>query len=138
MRRLHASLLGLGVIATALLTGCGGGSAPPVSSSSSSGSSGGAAGFAAKLTGAPSATTVQENDQFQFAPSTTTVKVGQVVLWTNQGTSVHNVTFQSGPASDTMNHGDKFELRFTKPGSYSYVCTFHQAQGMKGTITVTA
>ena len=138
MRRLHTSLLGPGVIAMVLLTGCGGGSAPPVSGGGSSGSSGGGAGFAAKLTGAPATATVQENDQFQFVPSTATVKVGQVVLWKNQGTSVHNVTFQPGPASDTMNHGDSFELRLTKPGTYSYVCTFHQAQGMKGTITVTA
>jgi plastocyanin len=138
MRRLHTSLLGLGAIAVALLAGCGGGSAPPVSGGSSSGSSGGAAGFAAKVTGVPATVTVQETDQFQFVPSTTTVKVGQVVLWTNQGTTVHNVTFQPGPASDTMNHGDRFELRFTKPGTYSYVCTFHQAQGMKGTITVSA
>jgi plastocyanin len=50
---------------------------------------------------------------------------------------VHNVTFSGGPHSDTMNRGATFEVKFTKVGTYSYVCTFHQAKGMKGTVTVT-
>ena len=36
-----------------------------------------------------------------------------------------------------MNQGDSFEIKFTKPGTYSYVCKFHEASNMRGTITVT-
>jgi plastocyanin len=38
-------------------------------------------------------------------------------------------------ASPTMSGGDKWLAKFTKAGSYKYVCTFH-APGMAGTITV--
>ena len=57
----------------------------------------------------------------------------------NQGSSAHNVTFDNSqvPTSDTMNGGDKYELKFGKPGTYHYVCTFHTAFNMQGTITVT-
>ena len=67
------------------------------------------------------------------------VKVGDVIQWSNDGTSVHNVTFDNKavPNSDTMNANDKYELKFAKAGTYRYVCTFHVSVGMTGTITVT-
>ena len=100
---------------------------------------GGAQAAADKVTGAPATSSVSETDALKFEPSSASVKVGDVVQWTNSGTSIHNVTFdnKSVPSSDTMNGGDKFELKFSKPGTYHYVCTFHQAAGMEGTITVT-
>jgi cytochrome c oxidase subunit II len=95
--------------------------------------------LAEKVSGVSPAQTVAEGDDLKFQPSSATAKVGDVVEWSNNGTAIHNVTFsnQSVPSSDTQNSGDKFELKFSKPGTYQYVCTFHEAVGMRGTITVT-
>ena len=61
------------------------------------------------------------------SPAQVSVKVGDVVQWTNDGTAAHNVTFDNRqvPSSDTQNGGDKYEVKFLKAGSYHYVCTFH-------------
>jgi cytochrome c oxidase subunit II len=93
---------------------------------------------AQKLSGAPANVSVSETDGLVFAPVNATAHVGDVIEWTNTGNALHNVTFDSNkvPTSDTMNGGDKFELKFTQPGTYHYVCTFHVAAGMKGTITI--
>jgi cytochrome c oxidase subunit 2 len=92
-----------------------------------------------KVTGVPAAVKVSETDALTFQPTSATAKVGDVVEWTNSGTAVHNVIFdnQGVPSSDSMNQGDTFALKFTKPGTYSYVCKFHEASNMRGTITVT-
>jgi len=94
---------------------------------------------AEKQTGVPPTVSVNETDGLVFEPASTTAHVGDVIEWTNAGNSLHNVTFDNGkvPSSDTMNGGDKFALKFTQPGTYHYVCTFHVAAGMKGTITIT-
>ncbi len=95
--------------------------------------------LAERVTGAPAAAGVDETDELKFVPSAATVKVGDVVGWTNIGNVVHNVTFDNSqvPSSETMNGGDKYEVKFSKAGTYHYVCTFHVAAGMVGTITVT-
>ncbi|HEX9095015.1 MAG TPA: cytochrome c oxidase subunit II [Candidatus Dormibacteraeota bacterium] len=94
---------------------------------------------AEKVSGQPAIVNVNEIDALKFEPSSATAKVGDVVEWINAGSAIHNVTFDSQqvPSSDTQNSGDKFELKFSKPGTYHYVCTFHAAAGMQGTITVT-
>lgn len=86
--------------------------------------------------GQTAAATVKESDQLKFNPSSSTLKVGQVIEWDNSGQVAHNVTFDSFSSltSDTMNSGDKYQLKFTKAGTYSYHCTFHP--GMDGQITV--
>jgi plastocyanin len=93
---------------------------------------------AEKVTGQPATTTVGETDGLKFVPTSLTAKVGDVIEWKNEGTALHNVVFdnQQVPSSDTMNQGDTFEVKFTKPGTYSYVCKFHEANNMRGTITV--
>lgn len=98
---------------------------------------GGAA--AEKVSGVPAAVNVGETDDLKFAPTTVTAKVGDVIQWKNNGTAVHNVVFdnQQVPSSESMNQGDTFEVKFTKPGTYSYVCKFHEANNMRGTVTVT-
>jgi cytochrome c oxidase subunit II len=100
---------------------------------------GGGPTVADKVSGVPPSTSVAETDSLKFQPASLSVKVGDVVQWTNTGSSVHNVTFDNKqvPSSDTQNAGDKFELKFAKPGTYHYVCTFHVSVGMQGTITVT-
>jgi plastocyanin len=71
-------------------------------------------------------------------PATVSAKVGDVIEWKNDGTAVHNVVFdnQQLPSSDPMNQGDTFEVKFSKAGTYTYVCKFHEANNMRGTITV--
>jgi cytochrome c oxidase subunit II len=97
---------------------------------------GGAA--AEKVSGVPAPLNVGETDALKFEPATLTAKVGDVVAWKNNGTLVHNVVFDNNqvPSSDPMNQGDTFELKFTKPGTYTYLCKFHEVQNMRGTVTV--
>jgi plastocyanin len=35
-----------------------------------------------------------------------------------------------------MNPGQTQTLRFSKAGTFSFVCSYHQAEGMTGTLTV--
>jgi plastocyanin len=105
------------------------------SASSTAGATAGAPGT--KVSGATAAQTVQETDSLKFQPESTTLKAGDVVQWVNGSAVAHNVTFNDYPdiTSDTQNSGDKYEVKFTQPGTYHYVCTFHPP-GMVGTITV--
>lgn len=132
MTRLRTILLGAGTSLVLVLSACGNG--PPADLT---GSSGGAPAPAAiqTVTSGTAATTVKQTDDLKFDPSSATAKVGDIVEFTNSGTTPHNVTFDAGTASPTMNGGDTFLVKFTKAGSYHYVCTFH-APGMAGTITV--
>ena len=72
-----------------------------------------------------------------FSPSTITVVIGvnNTVQWVNNDTAPHTVTatdhsFDSG----NLNPGDTWTYTFTKPGTYSYVCTYHP--WMMGTVIV--
>jgi plastocyanin len=73
-----------------------------------------------------------------FNPSTLSVPVNSTVTWQwSSATLVHNVRFQDGPASMDQTTGT-FARTFDAAGTYSYLCSFHAAEGMTGTITVTA
>lgn len=68
-----------------------------------------------------------------FNPELATVKVGQKITWTNEDSVAHNVI--GGPLkSSTLNQGDTYSYTPTKPGTISYVCTFHS--NMKATLKV--
>lgn len=74
---------------------------------------------------------------FSFAPGVLTVKIGTTVTWTNRDSIAHTVTDQAdGISSPVLNQGDTFTYRFTKPGTYDYICTIHPE--MQGTIVVTS
>jgi plastocyanin len=78
---------------------------------------------------------VKETDDLKFVPASVNVKPGAIVGFTNGGNVPHNVSFtDSGVASPTMSGGDSFLVKFTRTGTYRYVCTFHP--GMAGAITV--
>jgi cytochrome c oxidase subunit II len=98
--------------------------------------SGGA--VAQKVSGVPANVNVGETEALKFVPASATAKVGDVIEWKNEGTSLHNVVFdnQQVPSSDPMNLGDTFAVKFTQAGTYTYVCKFHEIQNMRGTITV--
>ncbi len=77
------------------------------------------------------AVTVNIKDM-QFAPSSLTVHVGDVVQFKNSDDVVHNVT--GGPLhSGDIEGGKTWSFRFTTAGTYSFVCTYHP--WMKGSIT---
>jgi len=73
----------------------------------------------------------------EFTPASVSVSVGQRVVWRNDDTSPHNVTYVSGPrfkSSRTLHTGATFSLKVTSPGTIHYVCTLHP--WMKATIVV--
>jgi plastocyanin len=92
----------------------------------------------------PAATTPAESGgtveihmkDFQFDPTTQTVKVGQTIKWTNDDTADHNVVATKGEdfKSDNFGKGGTFEYKVDKAGTIDYVCTLHS--NMKATLTV--
>jgi plastocyanin len=123
MRRI---LLGLCAVVALAAAGCGGsddgGSTSSAPASTSSSSSGG--GVAIKM------------QNIAFDPKAVTVKVGQKVTWTNDDTTDHNVTADSGAdfKSDNFGKDGTFEFTPDKAGTIKYECTIHP--GMTATITV--
>lgn len=84
---------------------------------------------AAATTSAPSGT-AQPNSvaitDFQFTPSTITVKVGDTVTWTNNGPSKHTATADDGSFdSGNLSAGQTFSHTFQTAGTFSYICTIH-------------
>ncbi|MCC8965355.1 hypothetical protein H8A95_24320 [Bradyrhizobium sp. Pear76] len=87
-----------------------------------------------------------------FAPATINISVGDTVKWTNPAVITHSVTFDPAQAttashvvlpagaapfdSGNMEEGATFSHTFTVRGTYKYVCKFHEAMGMAGTVVV--
>lgn len=134
MTRLRLLLLGAGASLALGLAACGNG-APEASGS------GGGGGAPCPGTASASAGTADANvsatDQLQFTPNTTTVKVGQTVLWKNTGSVLHNITFGQGCLNDgAFQPGGTWSIKFTQAGSYDYQCTIHP--GMTAKLTVSS
>lgn len=72
---------------------------------------------------------------FKFVAPMVTVKAGGRVTWTNSDAAPHTATAADMFDTGTLNKGDSKTLTLPKPGSYSYICTFHPF--MKGTVVVT-
>jgi plastocyanin len=74
---------------------------------------------------------------FAFTPKTITVHVGDTVRWTNKSSASegHTVTGH-GLDSGTLHQGDDYSFKFSKAGTYSYICAFHS--NMTGKVTVLA
>jgi plastocyanin len=70
-----------------------------------------------------------------FSPKSVTIKKGDTVKWSwKTGGVPHNVVgtgFKSKTAATVT-----FSKKFTKKGTYKYVCSIHKAQGMTGTVKV--
>jgi plastocyanin len=80
---------------------------------------------------------VGSSTSLNYAPPSITVVIGvnNTVTWVNKDQSIHTVTatdksFDSG----NILTGGSFTLKFTTPGTYSYVCIYHS--WMKGTVVV--
>jgi plastocyanin len=76
---------------------------------------------------------------YAFSPSTTSIKAGTTVTWTDKTGAPHTVTSDAGdPASfngSLGGNGATFSFTFTTPGTYKYHCSIHPY--MTATITVT-
>lgn len=88
----------------------------------------------------------------EFDPPQVTISAGDSVRWQNDGNTLHDATNNpalaidqnqvSSPAgvpafdSGFMNPGQRFEQKFTVPGTYKYVCVPHETSGMIGTVIV--
>ena len=71
----------------------------------------------------------------RFHPGTVTIRHGESVRWDwRDGGIEHNVTFH-GFHSRTQGHGS-YTIRFAKRGTFSYVCTIHASEGMRGRVIV--
>src|SRR5205085_12642099 len=91
--------------------------------------------------------------QAKFEPETVTIAAGDTVQWTNPQAVGHTVTFDPKEAvnkslvvlpagvapfdSSDMGEGAVFKHTFTEKGTYKYVCLYHEAMGMVGTVIVT-
>jgi plastocyanin len=85
----------------------------------------------------------------RFDPETLEIKRGDTVTWTNPGFVTHTVTcdpaisktcvLPAGAAafsSPDMEEDATFSHTFTAAGTYKYVCKYHEAMGMIGTVVV--
>jgi len=71
----------------------------------------------------------------RFHPGTLAINRGDSVRWLwRDGRTEHNVTFP-GFHSRTQASGS-YTVRFTHRGSFSYHCTIHVREGMRGKIVV--
>lgn len=73
---------------------------------------------------------------FCFSPTIIRVRPGQSVDWSNKDGFEHDVVganFSWG-ASQSLPAGETVRFRFSKPGVYPYVCTWHP--GMVGAVVV--
>ncbi len=72
---------------------------------------------------------------FAFSPSALTVSVADTVAWTNNDTTTHTVTSDSGSElGSTVNQGQTYVHVFAQAGSYPYHCAIHTT--MHGSVTV--
>jgi plastocyanin len=65
-------------------------------------------------------------DHFTFSPATITVTAGSTVRWTNHDDIPHSVVSEDKSfKSKAMDTDENFSYTFTKPGTYSYLCSIH-------------
>ncbi len=87
-----------------------------------------------------------------FDPESITIDAGDTVSWSNPTFVTHSVTFDPAQAqtasnvvlpagvapfdSGSMEQDQTYTHQFTVKGTYKYVCKFHEAMGMVGTVIV--
>jgi plastocyanin len=85
----------------------------------------------------PAAGNAVDIEDFDFSPSSLTVKAGTTVTWTNTTSATpHTVTSDTGLFDRGVGPNSAFPFKFTQAGVFHYHCKVHPT--MMGTITVTA
>jgi len=70
---------------------------------------------------------------FEFAPKTISVNVGDTITWTNDGPSPHTVTADDASFdSGNLDKGGTFSHTFDKAGTVAYFCKYHGSKGGTG------
>jgi plastocyanin len=127
--------VGLGVCVAIGLFACGNGTPGGGTNTAPAACNGSAA---VSSLGAPMMT-IAATDNLVFVPDSSNAATGNIIEFKNTGSVVHTVTFQDtndGCLTDnTLAPGATWEVKFTKPGTYNYLCTIH-APNMKGVIKV--
>lgn len=70
---------------------------------------------------------------FQFNPTSITIKSGTTIRWINEDSASHTIK-SNDFNSEKLVTGKEFEFVFSKPGTYDYICGLHPS--MKGRIIV--
>lgn len=87
--------------------------------------------------GASQTVSIRDN---RFAPQEVRIDPGDTIVWTNQGSRVHDVRSDTNDfRSGDMEPGDTFRHTFAEEGYYFYHCTYHGASdrvGMWGVVIV--
>lgn len=132
------------ILALLLVTGCGGGAAPAPTTPGPSAPGPSVPGATAAVpTGAGAAIVCNSSgdgvavdiSDFKFNPASTTVSANSAVTFTNNDSTTHTVTFDSGPDCGSIASGGASQtILFTQAGSFAYHCTIHPS--MKGTVVV--
>ena len=93
-------------------------------------------GAAATPTTGPAVLTVSQSNFF-FDPAEFTVESGATITVENTGTASHTFTI-ADQGIDIVNQpgGSQDVVIDAPPGTYRFVCRFHESSGMVGTITV--
>ena len=127
------AVVALGLMLMLGLVACGGSTTSGSSSNSSPASV--SVGTAAVSLGT-AAVRISATGQLTFDPAMQTAHVGDIIQWTNTGSVMHTITFDTQPSlSDpTLQPGATWEVKFTTAGTYQYHCSIHA--GMVGTIVV--
>lgn len=65
-------------------------------------------------------------DNFAFVPATITIPAGTSIRWLNEDETIHNVVSSDKSfRSKALDTNEEFSFTFTKPGTYSYICSLH-------------
>ena len=91
----------------------------------------------------PQKRTVEVADNF-YSPKKLTVNLKSRITWnwTDEAADVHDVKLTSAPKgfkkfqTEPGSAGFTYSKTLTKPGTYKFICTFHEEDNMRMTIVV--
>ncbi|HEX2090155.1 MAG TPA: cupredoxin domain-containing protein [Actinomycetota bacterium] len=73
----------------------------------------------------------------EFVPSSFTIQAGSEITLQNDGQAPHTFTVEGQTIDQEVQAGEtETESIELEPGTYDFVCRFHEAAGMTGTLTV--
>lgn len=74
---------------------------------------------------------------FEFSPAALTVSSGDTITLENTGATPHTFTIADEGVDEQVEAGKTGEATIAlDPGTYDFLCTLHESQGMVGTLTV--